>query len=521
MKKNSQKISAKLIAAVAFCAMPFMAVKGQTAGTLDFNFGSSGKVIIDVLGYDNLGNAVALKNNGKIVIAGIYNNDFAIYQLNSDGTLDNNSFNNKGFSSFDFGGTTDDGADIAVQSDDKVVMVGSIVDNGISDFGIVRVNSDGTLDNTFGSSGKVIIDNSSRDDRAYALKIQSDGKIVVSGYTVSGGDADFMTIRLNTDGKLDNSFGSNGIKQIDIGSNDDKCYGNFIQPDGKILMGGIVNNGTIDFVVLRLNTDGTLDNTFGNSGKQITDFKGKDDWAFSIAMQSTGKILLGGYCKSANNNDYAIVRYDSSGNLDNTFGVGGIQVTTVGTSDDYGRGVCVQRNDKILFVGRYKDANGKLSAGLVRYNADGNLDNSFGQNGKFTQKFGSGGDDYLNAVGIQPDGRIFIVGFTNINGTFDLGVMGIYSGYNIGFSKIENSKGNYHIYSTSKNTIKLESAKALDFSLNKVQVSIYSFDGKLIPSSYIYNNNGYIIEIPEYYSNHLLLVQVNDNKSSQTFKVKL
>ncbi len=510
------KVFINMIAAMILIIVPFVTIKAQTPGTLDMSFGNSGKAIIDVLGYDNLGNAIALQPNGRIVVAGIHNNDFGIYQLKIDGTLDK-TFNNTGIVSFDFGGTIDDGSAVGIQTDGKIVMAGSIIDNGLSDFGIVRINADGTVDNTFGSSGKVIVDNSSRDDRAYALQIQTDGKIVVSGYSISGGDADFMTVRLNSDGKVDNTFGTAGIKQIDIGSSEDKCYGNYIQPDGKILMGGIVNNGGLDFVIVRLNTDGSIDNSFGNSGKQITDFKGKDDWAFSIAMQSTGKILLGGYCKSTNNNDYAMACYDSTGKLDNSFGVGGIQVTPIGSNDDFGRGVCVQGNDKILFIGRYKDANGKLAVGLVRYNADGSLDNSFGLSGKFTKKFGSGGDDYCNGVTIQPNGRILIVGFTNTNGGFDMGLMGIYSGYNAVIPSI-NSNESYTIYELSKNTIKLESKTTEMF---KSQILIYSFDGKLIPSIATYNDNSYTIEIPEYYTNQLILVQVNNSKNSHAYKIKL
>ncbi len=494
----------------------------QSPGTLIPSFGVNGKAIIDVLGKDNLGNAIAAKTNGKLVVAGMISTYFVVYQLNDDGSLDK-SFNYTGATAVNFGGTGADVSSVCIQTDGKIIIAGSVVDNGISDFGVLRVNTDGSVDSTFGSNGRVIIDNNSRDDRAYAMKLQvksEDDKIYVSGYSISGGDADYMTVRLNSNGTLDNAFGNGGIAQIDLGSNQDKCFGNYIQADGKILLGGIVDNGGLDFALVRLNTDGSIDNNFGNSGKQITDFKGNDDWGFTIAMQSTGKILLVGYCKNANNNDFAIARYDTSGNIDTQFGNAGKQITPIGLGDDYGRGIWIQNDDKILFAGRYIDGNGKLSVGLLRYTANGSLDNNFGINGIFRRKFGTGGDDYCNDVIMTTNGDILVAGFTTANGGYDVGVMELYSGAVTAINSMANNEDIYNIYPVSKNTIKLESSQ-LKSSSNKLQISIYTIDGKLIPSIYSYTDNALIIEVPEYYANRLLMVQINNNKSSQTYKIKL
>jgi len=191
------------------------------------------------------------------------------------------------------------------------------------------------LDNTFGTGGKVttLVGSSCH---AYATAIQPDGKILVAGnFLGSIGHAQFLVIRYNSNGTLDNTFASNGIAAVDFGV-DAVAYGIAIQSDGKIVVVGSewTNNG--DFAVARLNTDGTLDNSFGVFGRTNTDPNGlSTDVARSVAIQTDGKIVVAGYTTNPHNDGISVVRYNSNGSLDNSFNGNGIvntQTTTVANS---------------------------------------------------------------------------------------------------------------------------------------------------------------------------------------------
>ena len=152
----------------------------------------------------------------------------------------------------------------------------------------------GDLDNTF-DSGKVTA-NIRLSESASAVAIQPDGKIVAAGFTIGPGASSFALVRYNIDGALDATFGSAGIvtTDFDLGSGASDLV---IQPDGKILAGGTAfsnNSNTLDFAIVRYNANGSLDSNFGSGGKVITDFFGSTDQATAIALQSDGKIVLGG-----------------------------------------------------------------------------------------------------------------------------------------------------------------------------------------------------------------------------------
>ncbi len=160
----------------------------------------------------------------------------------------------------------------------------------------------GELDTTFDGSGFAIIDIASGNDFGYSLAIQSDGKILLGGYCWDNdGSNKFCIARFNTNGTIDTSFGSSGKVIQDIASGDDYGESLAIQPDGKILLGGYCIDGSTKFCIARFNTDGTLDTSFGSSGKVIENIASGNDFGYSLAIQPDGKILFGGYCNDGSN----------------------------------------------------------------------------------------------------------------------------------------------------------------------------------------------------------------------------
>ena len=213
---------------------------------------------------------------------------------------------------------------------------------------LIRYNSDGSLDTGFDTDGKVSTDIGSwSQDFAFSVAIQTDGKLVAIG----GNSGDIALVRYNTDGSLDGTFGTGGIVTTDINSgSNDLAYSVAIQPDGKIVVGGISGTvGSYDFVVVRYNSDGSLDTSFDTDGKVTTDLgSGGNDYGRFVAVQSDGKIVVTGDA----GDDFGAVRYNSNGSLDGSFGTGGIVVTDVGVnSTDNGNSGALQSDGKILVVG--------------------------------------------------------------------------------------------------------------------------------------------------------------------------
>ncbi|MCX7811048.1 MAG: delta-60 repeat domain-containing protein [Leptospiraceae bacterium] len=234
----------------------------------------------------------------------------SIYQ-EAKGILDDSFGNGSGYVTLNINNDNDQGQSLAIQPDGKILLGGQCSNGSNNDFCIARFNSDGTLDTTFGTSGKVIQPIGLSHDYGFSLAIQPDGKILLGGYCNNGIDNDFCIARFNSDGNLNTSFGSpNGYIIQPIGSSYDYGVSLAIQPDGKILLGGYCSNGLGNgFCIARFNSDGTLDTTFGTSGKVIQPIGSFADNGQSLAIQPDGKILLGGYCSNGSNGDFCIARF--------------------------------------------------------------------------------------------------------------------------------------------------------------------------------------------------------------------
>lgn len=341
----------------------------------------------------------------------------------ADGTLDN-TFGTSGKVTTNIGTqpSIDQALHLAIQSDGKFIIAGDTNIGGSLDFAAVRYNADGTVDTTFGTGGKVTADFANTGDNDYgkSVLIQSDGKILLIGHSEMSGSVDFAAVRFNSNGTLDNTFGNTGKATADIGNSaGDNVVSATLQADGKILIvGSSYVNNEWDFAIARFNTNGTLDNSFATGGKTTTDL-GIHDWGNSVAVQTDGKIVLAGYSGTANRNELAVVRYNANGTLDNTFGTGG--KVTIANESIEGYSVMLQADGKNLVSGRaYSDSTSSFM--VVRYNTNGSLDTTFGTGGKVTTDFGNNRSEAM-AMTSQADGKIIVAGNVYIGSTYAYAVV--------------------------------------------------------------------------------------------------
>ena len=283
----------------------------------------------------------------------------------------------------------------------------------------IALAAPGDLDTTFDGDGLVtsyaVPANPSRWDIAGGITIQSDGKIVVAGYSriPSTATNDFAVLRYNTDGTLDSTFSGDGRLITNFGGID-QALDVAVQADGKIVAIGQKCNNTgaiCDVALARYKTGGGLDATFSGDGKQTSDFGGDDNGSFGgIAIQSNGKIVVAGYMWNGTDYDFAVYRYLSGGALDTTFSGDGMVNFGFGTGrQDFAEDVVVQSDGKIVVIGVTGDANGENgNFAVARLNKGGSLDTAFSGDGKLTTNFG--GDDLGDSVALQSDGKIVVAG---------------------------------------------------------------------------------------------------------------
>ncbi len=315
-------------------------------------------------------------------------------------------------------GTTDDWVwldDVELQSDGKIVAAGGSGAFGSEDFTLVRYRNDGKPDESFGTGGRVRTSVAPNDDEVLKVALQPDGKIVAVGAGGDGSQGYGIVARYDAGGSLDKAFGSSGSVEARRGQNS-FLRTVAVQADGKILVAGTAfepEQGEFRFVVGRYDADGTLDRSFGSGGWASPG--GDSSAAADVALQPDGKIVVAGSRVRVVEGDYewggfVLARYRSDGTPDPTFGSGGRVVTQVGAGGE-ADAVVLQADGKIVVggttiakSGESVDSTGKLA--LVRYEADGSLDPTFGRGGKATSGFGKLG--YAEDVVLLAGGRIAV-----------------------------------------------------------------------------------------------------------------
>jgi uncharacterized delta-60 repeat protein len=379
--------------------------------------GETNRILTNIGGYDSP-SAVEIQPDGKIVVAGRSDGSVAVLRYHSDGTLDTD-FGNHGRATPNLAESGFVVVAMALDRDGRVIVAGYTVSN----LALARYTANGTLDTSFGNNGVVLSNFRGGGDLMWrCVTVQPDGKIVAGG-TAGWCQANFVLSRYNPDGSLDNSFGEGGTTETDLGSID-YMKEVIVLPDGKIIAAGdSLVRPSHDFAVVRYKPNGSLDDSFGKGGKVTTDFgSNRNELCSGAVVQSDGKIVLVGTTYSEGvAGSFALARYDTDGALDPSFGNGGLVITDWGLELD--RAYCVGiRNDGKLAVGGDVIVNGWYGFGIACYETNGELDQSFGNNGKATSFF-EGLHAFCHDLAIDAQGDILAVGDVRIYSQSDFGLV--------------------------------------------------------------------------------------------------
>ncbi len=401
----------------------FTIARYDEAGVLDPTFDSDG-MRTDPFGNSPAnGRAVAHDPGGKIVIAGNVSEALSsvqrigVMRLLTNGTPDP-SFDGNGTVTTDIGLGNEIVGGVVVQPDGKIVVAGTLVtlDNLNSDIVVLRYLPDGQLDPDFTDDGVQVITLAEL-DRAQAVALQPDGKIVVAGWTSNYSDTDIALLRFDTNGQLDDTFSGDGIQIMDISAVNDRAIGLTLQEDGKIVIvgefwKGDLVTGQLEAFIARFEDDGDPDLPFGGAGTAVADpsigFMG--DGAGSVAVQSDGKIVVGGWRLAIDDTQAAVLRLQSNGAPDPGFDGDGLVLVTIGSGGNHANGVAVQSDGSIVMIGAGYDFGPRLDFAVASFKTDGSLNDQFIAPGKVTYDFVLGSGDFGAALSIDSSGRIVLAG---------------------------------------------------------------------------------------------------------------
>jgi len=389
------------------CVVSSLSILGQAqAGALDPTFANHGIFTTNFAGCCGAVDAIALQSDGKILVGGqVRLNTLvgAILRLNSNGTVDS-TFGNGGMVTFTLGSIGASAGGLAIQTDGKILAsaVGTFVARG----DIRRFNPNGSVDTTFGTNG---IASTSGLVPTGPLALLPDGKVLVVGKEFSSG----LLARFDSNGQLDSTFGNGGIAVLLASASQLALLSN-----GQIL----VSSGQVGPSVTRYNANGSVDRAFGILGGSASVASPS-----TLVVQSNGAILAAGQSVTGvvtptiftgNPTGFGAVRFNSSGSIDTTFGSHGGVITGFPQMNFGGiAAIALQTNGDIVAAGQAGFAPSNQtqftsSFALARYLSNGQLDNTFGAGGRVTTSFGNTNVAFISGMAIQADGKIVAVGTT-------------------------------------------------------------------------------------------------------------
>ncbi|MFK7957353.1 MAG: hypothetical protein AB8B96_14745 [Lysobacterales bacterium] len=403
-------------------------VRFTNSGTLDSSFSDDGLSDTSLRGPVNAqGQAIVHQPDGMVVLAGFVgvsfsDRNFVLSRYQQDGSLDE-TFGNLGIVVTDFADGEDAAFALAIQPDGKLLAAGSVrvPPATANDFGIARYLPDGTLDQTFGDSGRVILDIDGNTDAARDIVVQADGHILVAGtaqFPSLNFDRNLVVARLQANGAVDPSFGNNGVANVSVG-NTDEGYALAVQGDGAIIVGGI---GDRDFAVARFTSGGDLDTVFGEQGVATFDFAGEFDFLRDLLVipdwNGTGeRILAVGSTRdgsSVTRTMFAAVMFMTDGSLETSFGNAGAVTVDVSPDQSESAAAVASRGDGFVLVGEAViDSQNRFTA--VGLTVNGELDSSFSSAGAVLTINSVGGaiqqtNDRAQAVSVGSTGAVVLAG---------------------------------------------------------------------------------------------------------------
>jgi uncharacterized delta-60 repeat protein len=394
----------------------------QPAGNLDPTFGNGGKIVTSITPGQDKSYGVAIQADGKILVAGystssITGKDFTVVRYNSNGSIDN-SFGNNGVVTTDLqAGSIDVANSVAIQTDGKIILAG-FCDNGTDkDAAMVRYHVDGTIDNTFGNNGFVLTDfDNSQKDEIKVIKIHPlTGNILVGGSSeISTSIGKPVIARFLSNGTLDSSFNSNGIKLLWIATNDNNRTFSVedlvVESNGLISCVGwrkqISTSISIEYWAARILNNGNMDNSFSTDGVlQYSDGSGSSS-AYGLAVNSNQEMILCGTRQYFGDYSFRTLKINQNGTISNpsVFYTGYVS----GINKAYK--IAMDNNGKFVFVGT-SGTNNNNSFTISRVSSNLAVDISFGNSGFTNTTFGNDYNECFN-LAIQSDNKIIAIGNT-------------------------------------------------------------------------------------------------------------
>ena len=413
-------ISICTLCAVVMAALPLTRVSAF-GDHLDDTLDGNGKLATDFTEGDDKGNAVAIQTDGKIIVAGVSDNQFAITRYNPNGSLDS-TFSGDGRVI----GPEGVGNAVAIQPDGKILVAGygpgpTI---GSSVFQVARFLANGNTDFTFNGTGRATAEFpvlSLNVAAAWSIAIQPDGYIVLAGHHLTTDTfftfQNWAIARFAPSGLLDPLFSDDGKATADFNGSvttTEQARAVKIMADGKILVAGTASPASnLNFALIRYNTNGTPDTSFDGDGRVMVDFGGNES-ANDMELQADGKIVLGG----SSGGHFALARFTADGVPDTSFDLDGIVRTNINPSGtDIASGMVIQSDGKIVLAGTKRNGSEQGDFVLARYLTNGALDPIFGQAGIVTTDMNNFSNDTANALAIQQDRKLVVAGTTMNTGS--------------------------------------------------------------------------------------------------------
>ncbi|MBN2015298.1 hypothetical protein JW766_00505 [Candidatus Dojkabacteria bacterium] len=394
----------------------------------DSSFGGDGFVTYDDM--EDYATDVAIQSDGKYVVCGYTTepdwpptDSLRVYRFNTDGTLDT-TFSGDGIVTF-YDGYMEEAHALDIQSDGKIVVTGSVIRNDDITYMIVlRYNTNGTLDTSFATTGFVYA--SEQWSYGYDVKVENDGEIVVVGESNLYQGTDGMTLwKYDSNGSLVSSFDSDGIAVFDCGADTFGIgYGIAIQTDGKyVVTGTTAFSGTDGLTTWRYNTDGSLDTSFSTDGydKQFSGYDFMD--GYDVEIQTDGKIIVTGYRQIWNNRQLVVLRYNTNGSLDTSFGTNGAAFFEEPYNfNAEGNDLVILDSGNIFIAGDTSPNDTAWDASLFSFNSDGTNDTNFYSTGYTSYSNIAGGDedDGFSALQMISSDSFITVGLSAGSSDYDM-----------------------------------------------------------------------------------------------------
>ncbi len=415
----------------------------QTPGSIDISYGTAGKTLINVNNEQDFANSMRYSSDGSIVLCGSSGDDCLIAKLLPGGAPDL-SFGTNGTVRFSFGETYSYLNDLVLLSDGKILVTGVTQEAGNSSIGLAKFTPQGDFDLTFGFSGKLIVNIGAYEVANSIIKLPNN-KFAITGTIDQGSGSDLMVMRFLSNGSLDVSFDSDGYAVVDLNNGSSDMPRGMVLQNNKILVSSCAFKQSYDAIALvKFNSDGSLDNSFGVGGKSLVDGLNIGDMVIyastQLAIDYQGRILVAGFFTGIQGNDPMLLRFLSNGYPDNSFGDYGLKVYQIPNGNSI-NALAIQPDGKIIASGASSD-DYYSSTLLLRALDNGNLDPDFGEGtGYITHELGAGTYKGDNADAMLLEGnKVLLCGYAeNQNNDADLCV----SRYHLGIITDVNPKESF------------------------------------------------------------------------------